>query len=321
VTIHAEAVLDRAGMLGSPSPLAAEEGWLSTLDDGAETMIYGKLVRRAVRRLGARCVLVVGCGIGTPTLEAARAGAGRVLGIDLIAANVERARSAIWHSGLASRVTVHQASWHDVTSGRFPVGDVDLVVSNPPYVPNGRGTAVDGGPLGTTVLDTIIDGVPASVRGLALLFGSLSDPLQVIERLHARGFAIDDLGVDSVPFGRYTSQPDTLMTLKTLRDRRRAWFCDTAAGDGAPHAYLTMGVIAHRLSGAPYETMASAWRERVVTLLDTYQQTGRVVIDRRARLPGIARVPAPSVLVSTVHPGSGSSGTRRATDAPAALAS
>src|SRR5690606_17698589 len=177
------------------------EAFRATLDDALETRLFGELVYRSVRRLGARHVLDVGCGVGTPTLEAAHAGAARVVGVDLVRENVARARANIRHCRLDGRVSAHHASWRDVVSGRFAIGDVDLVVSYPPYVPGGRGSAVDGGPRGTSILDAIVDGVPGSVHGLALLFGSLSDPLQVIARLHGRGFAIRELLLESVPFG------------------------------------------------------------------------------------------------------------------------
>lgn len=265
------------------------EAFRATLDDALETRLFGELVYRSVRRLGARHVLDVGCGVGTPTLEAAHAGAARVVGVDLVRENVARARANIRHCRLDGRVSAHHASWRDVVSGRFAIGDVDLVVSNPPYVPGGRGSAVDGGPRGTSILDAIVDGVPGSVHGLALLFGSLSDPLQVIARLHGRGFAIRELLLESVPFGRYTSEPATLATLRRLRREGHAWFCNAAPTDeGAPHEYLTMGVVAHR-DAESSPSQASAWRARVAALLDAYQRTGRVVLDAGAGVRGFER--------------------------------
>lgn len=272
-----------------PEDDRTSDAFRATLDDALETRLFGELVYRAVRHLGARHVLDVGCGVGTPTLEAARAGAARVVGVDLIRENVARAHANILRSRLDGRVSAHHASWRDVVSGRFAIGDVDLVVSNPPYVPGGRGSAVDDGPRGTSILDAIVDGVPGSVRGLALLFGSLSDPLQVIARLQARGFALRELLLEPVPFGRYTSEPATLATLLRLRREGHAWFSDAApAGGGAPHQYLTMGVVAQR-EAEPSSSRASAWRARVAALLDTYQRTGRVALDAGAGVRGFER--------------------------------
>ena len=277
----------RSGVLvRSLPPPPADDAWLTTLDDGAETSAYGSLIARAVRSLDATSVLDVGCGIGAPTLEAAHAGAQRVRGIDIVPHNVERARETFVRSGLHPRVTAHHASWDDVTSGRLPIGDVDLVVSNPPYVPSGQGTAVDGGPTGTTLLNAIIDGLPESVAGVALMFGSLSDPLEVLERLEDRGFSVIDLELEPVPFGRYTSAPKTLDALKRLRALGRSWFCDTPPdGDGAPHAYLTFGSSRGGRKLAPPAAARRTWRERLRSLLDAYQRTGRIAWERAALAP------------------------------------
>lgn len=254
-----------------------EDEWLSTLDDDAETSAYGSLIARAVRSLDASSVLDVGCGIGSPTLEAAHAGARRVRGIDIVGRNVERANLNFCRSGLHGRVTAHHASWQDVISGELAIGDVDLVVSNPPYVPSGEGTAVDGGPTGTTLLNAIIDELPQSVAGVALMFGSLSDPVAVIDRLARRGFSITDLELEPVPFGRYTSAPKTLAALKRLRALGRSWFCDVPSdGLGAPHAYLTFGVIARRSDPVQPAGARRTWREQLKSLLDSYQRTGQI---------------------------------------------
>jgi precorrin-6B methylase 2 len=249
-----------------------------TLDDPAETAAFARLVRRAVAQLRPRRVLDVGCGTGLPTIEAARAGAPRVIGIDLAPCNVFVARRNVRSAGLDPSVTVHHARWQDVLDGAFHVGEVDLLVANPPYVPGGEGNAVDGGPRGTRLLDAITERLPASVRGVALLFGSLSDPLHVLAQLERQGLVVTELFGMSVPFGRYTSQPGTLSLLKRLRQQHVAWFCDADAADSncAPHAYLTLGVLAER--------RAQPAREGVLTfpespralarLLESYQRSG-----------------------------------------------
>jgi hypothetical protein len=253
---------------------------LTTLDDPAETGMYAKLVRLAVASLRPTSVLDVGCGAGIPTAAAARAGAQVVVGIDIVRRNLELARATIERAGLNGRVRLHHASWDDVARGRADGGGMELVVANPPYVPEGPGSAVNGGPRGTRLLEAIIAQAPGRTQGLALLFGSISDPLSILDRLDACGFEARELLAESVPFGAYTSQPPTLAVLRHMRERGEAWFCDTeASSDCAPHAYLTLGVIARR----------SATRTRRNEPLRATLR--RVLAHYQARGPGVLRSP------------------------------
>ncbi len=265
--------------LSSSGSAAQGQTWRATLDDPVETLAFRRLVVRAVQRLHPQRVLDVGCGSGVPTIAAAHAGAQRVIGIDIAEQNVRLARDNIRAAGLSGLVSAHRACWEDVAQGKFPVGAIDLVVGNPPYVPSGDGTAVDGGPTGTRLLDAIVDGVPESARGLALLFGSLSDPLEVLTRIERRGFHISHLCGLSVAFGRYTSQPHTLSALKRRRALGTAWFWDTPKkqASGAPHEYLTLGVIAERKGARKPAPFTDLYRA-MGALLESYQQGGAKTI-------------------------------------------
>lgn len=270
--LHRRATLNEAGL--SLVHGASEPSPPDRFDDPAETTIYGELVRVAVEATGAHCVLDVGCGSARPTLEAAWAGAREVVGIDIQERSLAEARANIRRAALEGRVSAQHASWDDVHRGRFPTAP-DLVVANPPYVPKGRGISVDGGPYGTSLLNAIIDEAPPSAQGLALLFGSFSDPLNLMLRLAARGFEPIELLAYSVRFGRYTSRPSTLSHLLRLREVGRAFFCDTHASDGcAPHAYLTLGVVGRRRAHGT-SSVAPTKLQRVLTeLLLAYRARG-----------------------------------------------
>lgn len=257
--------------------LRPEDDWEAPLNDPAETAAFCRLVQRSVELLRPLRVLDVGCGTGLPTLQAARAGAHRVVGIDVVPRNVFITRKHIRAEGLESRVTAHAASWEDVVRGDFYPGNVNLVISNPPYVPDGEGVAVDGGSTGTRMLDAIVDGMPKSARGLGLLFGSLSDPLQVLSRIERGGFDVLEVRGCSVPFGSYTSRPRTLARLRELRTQNRAWFCDAIPQASlAPHQYLTLGVIAVRRE--PASSPQPSVLPKLGQLLDDYQRKGPTVL-------------------------------------------
>lgn len=263
-------------MSARPSVLGVGLSPRSTLDDPQETLAFRRLVMRAVECTRPRRVLDVGCGTGIPTIAAARAGAKSVVGIDIAEQNVERASENIRLAHYESRVSAFHASWDDVATGRFPLGPVDLLVSNPPYVPSGEGSAVDGGPTGTRLLDAIVEGTKEGTRGLALLFGSLSDPLEVVARIERRGFQIVHLCAMPVVFGRYTSEPKVLTAIKRRRALGTAFFWESARvspGSLAPREYLTLGVIAER-KGPHVAPLTDVYRG-LQSLLLSYQRTGR----------------------------------------------
>jgi precorrin-6B methylase 2 len=269
------------------APQALPQAALTTLDDPVETALFAQLVALAVKTLGARSVLDLGCGCGIPTLAAARAGANRVVGIDVMPCNVELARANIQRARLAHRVSVFQGRWQDLSTLRPVLGHADLVVANPPYVPSGDGVVVDGGPTGTRAIEAVLQSLPAESNGLALLFGSLSDPLRVLSLLDARGFEIGEVLVQSVPFGCYSSRPDTLAHLKALRAQGHAWFCDVPRVDAheesgcASHAYLTLGVIATRADGG---ARSAAAHTTLAALLSDYQMRGPSAVPEGASL-------------------------------------
>jgi methylase of polypeptide subunit release factors len=215
-----------------------------TLDDPDETEFFAKLVGRAVKVLGASSVLDVGCGAGRPTLAAAQAGARYVLGIDVVERNVALTRRAARETGLTDRVSAHHASFHDLVRGKLTVPRFDLLVSNPPYVPGGEGTAVDGGASGRALIDPLLEQAPALADGVALLFGSLCDPRPILQKMLEQGFVIVEAMSQWVPFGRYTSQPQTLARLRELRAQGRAFFRDVPSAEHPRHAYLTIGLLA-----------------------------------------------------------------------------
>lgn len=122
--------------------------------------------------------------------------------------------------------------------------------------------------------------LPREARGLALLFDSLSDPLGVLREVTAQGFEVLDVLAQSAAFGRHVSEPGTLRALRGLRRSGLSWFADVETMLGhAPHAYLTLGVIARRGS----EAAAAGERVEAVlkqTLAD-YQTFGPAILPRQ----------------------------------------
>ena len=115
-------------------------------------------------------VLDVCTGSGVVAVGAARAGAGRVVAVDVCRRAVVTARLNGVVNGV--RVVGRQGDLYDAVAGeRF-----DLIASNPPYLPGregharGRARAWEGGRDGRAFIDRLIAAAPAHLRpGGALL--------------------------------------------------------------------------------------------------------------------------------------------------------
>lgn len=252
----------------------------TSLDAADDTDSFAHLVRDAVAILRPATVLDVGCGCGIPTLEAARAGVERVIGVDIEPANVELAKANVIRAGYTSRVEVFPASWEAIASGSVHVPACDLLVSNPPYVPGGSHSTVGGGLDGTRMLRSLIVDAPSTLDGLALLFSSISNPLRILALLEEHGWTIEKLIAHAVPFARYTSEPSTLSHLFGLRRSGVAFFAGLPRnGSYAPYAYLVLGVVASR-RGIPPALVA----EPLHRLLVGFQRAGASAL-RSPRFP------------------------------------
>lgn len=230
-----------------------------------DTNSFTMLVGRAVKHIDARLVADLGCGCGIPTIEAAAQGALRVHGVDISAANASLARGNVMRAGFGDRVEVHHGDWRALLQKAGP----DLIVSNPPYVPQGSHAAVDGGRDGAEVARAMIDAAPVSTRGLALLFGSISNPVSVVQRIEERGWRVRWLSGHVVPFGLYTSRPATVSVLRALQHEGRAWFHEAKLdSEGAQRTYVVFGLIAQR--GINSRSLAGA----MTCLLAKFQSDG-----------------------------------------------
>ena len=235
---------------------------LRSMDD---TNSFTLLVRRAIEKTSAKSAADIGCGCGIPTIEAAARGARQVLGVDFDATNVKLARRNVLRANFGDRIELRCADWIDALRGASP----ELIVTNPPYVPHGVHPAVDGGADGARAIRAIVDTVPDTARHLALLFGSISNPLAVLRQLDERGWQIGWLAAHVVPFGRYTRQPVTLAALRRLKFAERAWFHETPAGlRGVQRKYIVFGALATR-GAAP-----TSLEDSMAGLLTRFQRAG-----------------------------------------------
>lgn len=255
--------------------LRLSNGAVDTFHSADDTNSFTMLVGRAVKYFDARRVVDLGCGCGIPTIEAAARGAVHVHGVDISAANAALARANVSRAGFDDRVDVNHDNWRRLLKS----ARADLIVSNPPYVPQGPHLTVDGGPDGADIARAMIDAVPDSTRGLALLFGSISNPVSVVKHLEGRGWNVRRLYGHVVPFGHYTSQPTTVSVLRGLRHQERAWFYESAIDEAdALRMYVVFGIVAER--GAAHSGLSDA----MACLLADFQRAGIPALEH-ARLP------------------------------------
>ncbi|WP_407554612.1 methyltransferase [Streptomyces sp. Pv4-95] len=154
-------------------------------------------------------VLDVGTGSGALAVAAARAGAARIVAVDVSAAAVLTTRLNAWFAGYGRRIRVHRGELLRPVAGQ----QFDLIMANPPYVPSpapklprgGGARAWEAGPDGRAVLDRLCAQAPSMLRPggvLLLVHSSLCGTGPTVERLERTGLGVTVTDRRMVPFGR-----------------------------------------------------------------------------------------------------------------------
>ena len=261
-----------------------------------DTNTLCRLVERIVRP--NTVVVDLGCGDGIPTIHAAACGARRVLGVEINPLAIANTRTNAARVALpADTLDVVQldlleflrdGSIRDAEFARFGLSAnmVDLVFSNPPYVPvpadpvsrpvrNDLPTgppasdlglsgstvtlaerilatrsmmmaAEDGGPDGLLYVRELLTCVPCFASRLAWLQGSYSSPLVVLASLPWSGWIIEQLVAYAVCFGKYSMARGTPLSRHLNALRNDGRSFFWSASPDGPHWFIVMGFSVRR---------------------------------------------------------------------------
>src|SRR5688500_4587632 len=145
-----------------------------------------------------------------------------LLGLDIDADAKRVAEQNARLLGLAERARFGQSDlWSSSTQELLDAEKPQLVVCNPPYVPEPPGTKMQleagAGPNGTAHLLRTLE-LANLVRPdtLALSWCSLSDPARIVAAAESRGYALDTLFVTAIADGEYSEEVHPY--LRRLRD-------------------------------------------------------------------------------------------------------
>lgn len=243
-------------------------------------------------------VVDLGCGDGIPTIHAAACGARRVLGVEINTLAIANTRTNTGRVGLpAGTLDVVQIdmlqflrnrSVRDEVFARLGLLDdtVDLVFSNPPYVPirddpetrlrsdnvlahagatdlsllgapdtlierivatrSAMMAAEDGGPDGLRFIRELVTCVPQFASRLAWLQGSYSSPLTVLASLLPSEWIIEHLVAYAARFGKYAMARDTPQSKHLNALRDDGRSFFWSASPDGPHWFIVLGFAVRR---------------------------------------------------------------------------
>ncbi|WP_418791299.1 tRNA1(Val) (adenine(37)-N6)-methyltransferase [Phosphitispora sp. TUW77] len=129
-------------------------------------------------------IIDLGTGSGViPLLLASRKTAGKIVGLEIQEDSCDRARRSVWGNRLEGLIDIIQG---DICKAEelFGVGGFDVVVTNPPYLPVGRGAQNETDPIAIArheILCSLEDVVSAGSR--LLRYGGLMTMVHRPERL------------------------------------------------------------------------------------------------------------------------------------------
>jgi 16S rRNA G966 N2-methylase RsmD len=243
-------------------------------------------------------VVDLGCGDGIPTIHAAACGARRVLGVEINPLAIANTRTntarVMLPAGTPDVVQIDMLEFLGNRSIRDEVfarigllgSTVDLVFSNPPYVPvradpalrpgsddvparppapdlglvgapdtlverivatrSAMMAAEDGGPDGLRFIRELVTCVPRFASRLAWLQGSYSSPLIVLASLPPSGWIIEHLVAYAARFGKYALARGTPQSRHLNALRDDGRSFFWSASPAGPHWFIVLGFAVRR---------------------------------------------------------------------------
>jgi methylase of polypeptide subunit release factors len=217
-------------------------------NDIYDTLIYSRLIARALRLCpGATRVVDFGAGSSIPTLLALKETAREIetLAVDVDPEAISVGARNAHHLGLGDRYTFKLADMEGVLRSSTLKRGGDLIVSNPPYIavpPAELGrhfVPIDGGPDGCRYLRELINQDYPSGTGLALLWGSLTCPQEILPIIEER-YELLHLEAWRVHFGEYTSAAVVERYLERMNEEGQVYFERDADGQARQ---LVLGMV------------------------------------------------------------------------------
>ncbi len=222
---------------------------LTHFEDLYDTIFYSNLIAKAID-LARDPRLIIDCGAGSsiPTLLALKKASRsdiRIIAVDIDPEAKVVGRRNAEALGLADRYTFFEKPMEEILESEVVRGQRTLLVSNPPYIPAPDSVTdhsmvpVNGGEDGSRyLLDILSQYYPAGTT-LALLWGSLTSPLEVLPLMRER-FEVLHVDAVRIHFGKYTKDPvihDHLLRLR--REGKVVFDGDREAGE----SQLVLGTI------------------------------------------------------------------------------
>ncbi len=220
---------------------------LTHFEDLYDTLMYSKLIQKSLEFGDKGSILIdMGAGSSIPSLLAAKASSikpAKIIAVDIDEGAREAGHYNAKELGLENIYTFLKMPIEEVLSSSLVAETPLIIVSNPPYIatpylPDPRFVAVDGGKDGAKFMLKILQQKYPRGTILALLWGSLTYPADVL-RVIKREYDVMDVQAMKIHFGKYTSHPVLKDYLYKLRDQGKVFF----AGEQNNEEQIVIGTV------------------------------------------------------------------------------
>ncbi len=244
-----------------------------------DTDAFCRLVGKSVNENDI--VADLGCGDGIATIHAIECGGKRALGVDIsqsaLYSTLENWEKCSIKNNKDVNLEVIQKDMVEFleTEAIIPYSysrKIDLIVSNPPYIPVGNSDAastVNGGPDGLRFISPLIEKSARVSRRLSWLQGSFSNPLKALRLLNENHWKPLEILAYAVKF-RQNAQKQAPY-LETLRKNNQAFFYTEI--DQYTRWFLKLGIACSKSSNLSLQT-SNKIEESLFDLLSIFDEYG-----------------------------------------------